>query len=102
MGNRLGTYESVQPFSNLNGCPLNGTWEIEVCDLWASDNGFIFDWSLQFDPDLYPEAVSFTPTFGPECDSTWWDGPSIIDDGDDCNNITISPQNIGDVESYPT
>ena len=94
-----GTYESVQPFSNLNGCPLNGTWEIEVCDLWASDNGFIFDWSLQFDPDLYPEAVSFTPTFGPECDSTWWDGPSIIDDGGDCNIVTISPQNIG-TETY--
>ena len=50
-----GAYESVQPFSNLNGCPLNGTWEIEVCDLWSIDNGFIFDWSIQFAPYLYPE-----------------------------------------------
>ncbi|HIO58939.1 MAG TPA: PKD domain-containing protein, partial [Flavobacteriales bacterium] len=72
-----GVYESVQPFTNLNGCPLNGTWEVEVCDLWGQDNGFIFDWSIEFAPELYPEAVSFTPTFGPECDSTWWDGPSI-------------------------
>jgi gliding motility-associated-like protein len=94
-----GSYESVQPFTNFNGCPLNGTWEVEVCDLWASDNGFIFDWSLQFAPELYPEAVSFTPTFGPECDSTWWDGPSIIDDGGDCNTVIISPQNTG-VETY--
>lgn len=94
-----GAYESVQPFTNLNGCPLNGTWEVEVCDLWASDNGFIFDWSLQFDPSLYPEAVSFTPTFGTECDSTWWEGPSIIDDQGDCNTVTISPQNIG-TETY--
>ena len=41
-----GAYESLQPFSNLNGCPFNGTWEIEVCDLWSIDNGFIFDWSI--------------------------------------------------------
>jgi gliding motility-associated-like protein len=94
-----GSYESVQPFTNLNGCPLNGTWEIEVCDLWAVDNGFIFDWSIEFAPELYPEAVSFTPTFGPGCDSTWWDGPSIVDDGGDCNIVTISPNIIG-VESY--
>jgi subtilisin-like proprotein convertase family protein len=94
-----GVYESVQPFTNLNGCPLNGTWEVEVCDLWGQDNGFIFDWSIEFAPELYPEAVSFTPTFGPECDSTWWDGPSIIDDGGDCNIVTISPNEIG-VESY--
>jgi len=94
-----GSYESVQPFTNFNGCPLNGTWEVEVCDLWGSDNGFIFDWSLAFAPELYPEAVTFTPTFGPECDSTWWDGPSIVDDGGDCNIVTISPNIIG-VESY--
>jgi gliding motility-associated-like protein len=99
-----GAYESFQPFTNLNGCPLNGTWEIEVCDLWGSDNGFIFDWSLQFAPELYPEAISFTPTFGPECDSTWWDGPSIIlgndpASGDDCNTVIISPQNTG-IETY--
>ena len=94
-----GVYESVQPFTNLNGCPLNGTWEMEICDLWPSDNGFVFDWSIEFAPELYPEAISFTPTFGPECDSTYWEGPSIIDDGGDCNVVTISPDLIG-VESY--
>jgi subtilisin-like proprotein convertase family protein len=94
-----GVYESVQPFTNLNGCPLNGTWEMEICDLWPSDNGFVFDWSIEFAPELYPEAISFTPTFGPECDSTYWEGPSIVDDGGDCNVVTISPDLIG-VESY--
>ena len=94
-----GVYESVQPFTNMNGCPLNGTWEIEICDLWPSDNGFVFDWSIEFAPELYPEAISFTPTFGPECDSTYWEGPSIVDDGGDCNVVTISPDLIG-VESY--
>jgi subtilisin-like proprotein convertase family protein len=94
-----GVYESVEPFTNLDGCPLNGTWEVEVCDAFGIDNGYIFDWSIEFAPELYPEAVSFTPTFGPECDSTYWEGPSIIDDGADCNIVTISPQSIG-AESY--
>ena len=34
-----GTYESVQPFANLNGCPLNGVWQLEICDLLGRDNG---------------------------------------------------------------
>lgn len=43
-----GNYESVQPWSLLEGCPLNGTWTFEVCDSWGSDNGFIFGWEVQF------------------------------------------------------
>ena len=101
-----GAYESVQPFSNLNGCPLNGTWEIEVCDLWSIDNGFIFDWSIQFAPYLYPEAVSFIPTFGPECDSTYWTTDDMSDilfvndpdyDGD-CSSVEINPDTVGTYE----
>ena len=101
-----GAYESVQPFSNLNGCPLNGTWEIEVCDLWSIDNGFIFDWSIQFAPYLYPEAVSFIPTFGPECDSTYWTTDDMSDilfvndpdyDGD-CSSVEINPNTVGTYE----
>ena len=95
-----GAYESVQPFTNLNGCPLNGTWEVEVCDLWGSDNGFIFDWSIEFAPDLYPEAVSFTPIFGEECDSTYWIGSNILEYSDnsydgDCDDVSINPLNVG-------
>ena len=61
-----GAYESVQPFSNLNGCPLNGTWEIEVCDLWSIDNGFIFDWSIEFDSSLYDNSSCLY--IGDSCD----------------------------------
>jgi subtilisin-like proprotein convertase family protein len=59
-----GVYESVQPFTNLNGCPLNGTWSIEVCDLWASDNGFIFEWSIEAS-DLYETSDLY---FDESCD----------------------------------
>jgi gliding motility-associated-like protein len=90
-----GTYESAQPWTLLEGCPLNGTWTIEVCDSWGSDNGFIFDWYINFDPDLYPEPIVFTPQIGADCDSSFWTGPFIVDDGGDCDGITILPENQG-------
>ncbi len=84
-----GTYESAQPFTLLDGCPLNGTWEIEVCDSWGADDGYIFEWNVNFDPELYPEPVVFTPEFGLDCDSASWTGPNIYDESEDCNEITI-------------
>jgi gliding motility-associated-like protein len=83
-----GTYSSESPWSNLIGCPLNGIWAVEICDNLGSDNGFIFDWSLAFDPSLYPENLSFTPSIGADCDSTFWtvnDGP--IATLEDCNDM---------------
>ena len=49
-----GEYESFQTFANLDGCPLNGVWQIEICDLLGSDNGFVFGWGIQFADSLYP------------------------------------------------
>lgn len=90
-----GTYESVQSFSNLVGCPLNGTWEVEICDSWGSDNGFIFDWGINFDPDLFGDLLSFTPIYGFDCDSTWWEGPFIIDQDPGCDFIQIEIDQTG-------
>ena len=33
------------------GTPLNGSWSIVVTDLWPIDNGFLFDWTIEFDPN---------------------------------------------------
>lgn len=70
-----GDYSSYQPLSNLIGCPLNGEWMIRVQDLWAQDNGFIFSWSINFDPDLYPFLETFTPEL---VDGGWLPNPSIL------------------------
>jgi len=83
------TYESAQPFTLLEGCPLNGTWEIEVCDSWGADDGYIFEWNINFNPELYPEPIVFTPEFGVDCDSSSWSGPNIYNESGDCNDITI-------------
>lgn len=72
-----GTYQSVQPFTNLVGCPLNGTWTITFNDLLGSDNGFVCDWSISFAPSLYPEAAEFTPVPGTSQDSAFWAGPFL-------------------------
>lgn len=74
-----GTYESVQPFSNMIGCPLNGEWIVQICDAFAVDNGFIFDWSVTFADYLYPELISFTPSIGSGPDSSYVSGPFFVD-----------------------
>ncbi|MEM7298770.1 MAG: PKD domain-containing protein, partial [Bacteroidota bacterium] len=90
-----GEYDSADPWNNLIGCPLNGTWEIEVCDMWGSDNGFIFNWTVEMDPSLYPEDLTFTPSIGTECDSTFWTGPDIVGTSADCSTVTVMPPAAG-------
>lgn len=94
-----GTYDSAQPWTLLEGCPLNGSWTIEICDSWGSDNGFIFDWTINFDPSLFPDPIVFTPLFGEECDSTFWSGPSITETSGNCNDIVVVPTETG-TETY--
>lgn len=50
----------VNPLSGLVGCPLNGTWTLEVCDDFGIDNGYIFWWELNFDPALLPNNTLIT------------------------------------------
>lgn len=90
-----GTYQSVQDWSSIVGCPLNGTWTVEICDLWSIDNGFIFDWSMAFNPEYYGDLHPFTPIYGADCDSSYWTGPFIIDQDDNCDFIGIEINTTG-------
>ncbi len=91
-----GSYNAVEPFTNLIGCPLNGAWIVEVCDLWGSDDGWIFDWSVNFAPQLYPPLVSFLPSFGYTCDSLTWTGPGITSTIANCGGAILNPTTPGD------
>ena len=44
-------YRPDQSLEALVGCPMNGTWYIEVIDGWNGDNGYIFGWQLALNPD---------------------------------------------------
>lgn len=100
-GNSLipGAYSAVGDWNALVGCPLNGPWIVQVCDNWGSDNGFIFGWNVQFNPALYSEDLSFTPTFGASCDSTYWLGANIVDNGGLCDDVIVVPTAAGN-ETY--
>lgn len=76
-----GTYSTVQPLTNLLGCPLNGTWTFTSTDLWGADNGFICSWSLNLDPSIIPDVTQFTPEIGTSTlDSAGWSGPFLTID----------------------
>ncbi|MBP7822109.1 MAG: proprotein convertase P-domain-containing protein, partial [Saprospiraceae bacterium] len=85
-----GNYESFTPLSNLVGCPLNGDWTIKVTDSWPIDNGYIFSWSINFAPSLFPNVETFTPTI---IDWAWINNPTIFSYSPD--SISSSPINAG-------
>ncbi len=55
-------YQPEEAFSNLNGCPLNGVWKIEVTDNTTLDNGFVFSWGILFNKNIIPEKWTFSDT----------------------------------------
>ncbi len=92
-----GTYQPVQPFTNLLGCPLNGEWTYQSTDMWGADNGFICSWSITFDPAIIPDATQFTPSIGTSSsDSAAWTGPGIVLDPLVPLHATATPTGPGD------
>src|SRR5690606_21207019 len=55
-----GNYASYQSLTGLVGCPLNGQWQLRICDNWNLDAGTIFGWSIQFQESLYPEVWDYS------------------------------------------
>lgn len=55
-------YHPDQSFANLIGCPLNGSWYIEVLDGFSIDNGYLFGWELALAPHLVPNEYSDVST----------------------------------------
>jgi gliding motility-associated-like protein len=77
-------------FSNFIGSPLNGLWCIEVIDNQPVDNGYIFEWGLNFNSAIIPEDLSFTPVIVNEA---WQVSPDITATAG--NTITIAPSASG-------
>ena len=68
--NYTGYITPENPLSGLIGCPLNGTWSIEICDNWGIDNGYIFNWTLT----LQNQAQTAGWTYSVPIDSVEWQG----------------------------
>ncbi|MDP5076689.1 MAG: PKD domain-containing protein, partial [Nonlabens sp.] len=85
-----GNYRPVDPYSRFIGSPLNGPWCINITDNLGSDNGFIFNWGLNFNPAIIPPALSFTPGVATRA---WLPNPDIINTVG--NVITVQPSSSG-------
>ncbi|MDX2360426.1 MAG: PKD domain-containing protein [Crocinitomicaceae bacterium] len=87
-----GNYASIDPLSNLVGCPTNGVWTLTVIDNWAADDGTLFSFGLTLDPSYYPAITQFEPQIGPNSDSSFWVNPAyqtgLSADG---NILTVTP-----------
>ncbi len=89
-----GDYAPVNSLAGFVGCPTNGVWTLNITDLWAADDGTVFGFQLNLNPDFYPDDIAFTPSVGVGADSSRFTPPSgdlnasISNDGD---GITIRP-----------
>jgi gliding motility-associated-like protein len=92
-----GEYAPEADWSELFGCPLNGTWTVEICDDVPADDGWIFTFGIQFNESFYAPDLSFTPTVGAGCAESYWTNPlQLIEVGEDCDLAMFSPPLGGD------
>jgi gliding motility-associated-like protein len=85
-----GNYASDQALSTLVGCPLNGEWTIVVKDQFGGDNGWIFQWGIEFKKTLYPAIETFRRTI---TDHYWKPNTNITTYMRD--SIVSKPKNAG-------
>ena len=83
------TYQPVQPFSQLVGCPLNGAWTLKVTDKTAGENGYLFSWGVELKPALFPN-LAFKNGIA---NLNWRLHPSILFQSK--NTINVSPKEAG-------
>ena len=67
-----GTYLPCGDLCDFVGCPLNGIWTFIIIDQWTADNGTLFEWGIDFNPEIVPGITTFTPTIGLGMDSSYW------------------------------
>ena len=90
MASMTNIYHPDGSFENLVGCPMNGTWSIEVMDGYNIDNGYLCGWEIALDPSLLPQDWSYKVLV----DSAWVvgpgaDGPTVIPDSAGAIEYTI-------------
>ena len=59
-------YHPDESFASLVGCPLNGSWYIEVIDGYSQDNGYIFGWELALTDEYTTQNTFSVSSITPE------------------------------------
>lgn len=91
-----GTYLPEQAFSSLVGCPINGEWRLIFTDNLGADNGWLFNWTLDIHPCMYPDIDSFTMVY----DLGFWDADPTIVANPSVNEIVVQPTVPGSINTY--
>ncbi|HKK39019.1 MAG TPA: gliding motility-associated C-terminal domain-containing protein, partial [Cryomorphaceae bacterium] len=71
-------------------CPLNGDWTITIRDNIGADNGYIFNWGMEFGPNFELDTIYYTPDI---VDAYWLEDEDIVFNSD--TSVTIVPSNEG-------
>ncbi len=94
--NHTNYLDPENPFTGLIGCPLNGTWNIEICDLWGADNGWVFEWMLTLSSSSGVAGWQYSVAI----DSIDWDGQSFYPIND--STAIFKPDTGGVYNTYVT
>ena len=87
-------YEPEANFTGFAGCPINGQWTIIVQDNLGTDDGWIFEWGLFFDPSFFPGSTSYQNTVVTE---DWVNDPTIIS-GQNDTLLVVQPNTPGNYD----
>lgn len=85
--NPNGVYLPDGNFNDFIGCPVNGNWTITVQDNQGIDDGYIFQWGIYFNANLYPDQEGYQNTVVTDY---WTNSPTIIS-GQSDTAIIIQP-----------
>jgi gliding motility-associated-like protein len=86
-----GSYLPAEEFAtNLAGCPVNGDWTLTIRDNIGADNGYIFNWSMEFNPEFELDTIFYTPDL---INTFWVENEDIVVNTD--TSVTIVPQTAG-------
>lgn len=87
--NMTQVYHPDQPFSQLIGCPMNGTWSIEIIDGWSMYNGWMTEWEIAFRGRGNPVSVEDDPYLANPCQNV----TTVTDvDGNEYHTVTLGSQ----------
>lgn len=86
-----GVYLPDGNFNAFIGCPINGQWTITVQDNQSQDDGYIFQWEINFNSSLLPQSEGYQNIISSDY---WNNDPSIISGLTD-TIITVKPSTIG-------
>ena len=69
VANKSNFYHPDESFDSLVGCPINGTWTVEVMDGITAHNGYLFSWEISLADHLAPNH--YLPVTQTLCSGPW-------------------------------